>query len=480
MKVCRTYLIGVLFGLLAASGACAQSIVGAWTTGDTAVEGASVIVFFANNTFIQIQNAKASEAPHGFDGFERGTYTWNPATGAFSSTTIQDLNGDTGFSNLNDLSGITLIVSGDSATFTRAGESLSVTRVTGASPIVGAWSFGNPAVANDSGVIVFLPNGVYFEAEDGDSTPGTGDPSGHDGIEHGTYAWNPITGLLTSSRAPAPYVDTNGEWGLSHTGTQLTFRVSSDGLTLNGTTGPADSFSLARVGAVGSAFAPVPGVWWNKDEPGSGFGLDYKDGTLLVEVYSYLAGGASQWYLAAGALTNNVFTATLDKYVNGQCVSCVYKAPSLSGNDGTITITFTSPMTATADLPGGRHISIQRFFQTAPAAGAFIPVPGVWWNKNEPGSGFGLDYENGTLLVEVYSYLAGGASQWYLAAGALTNNVFTATLGKYVNGQCVSCAYKAPSVSGNDGTITITFTSPTTATADLPGGRHIQIERFFQ
>ena len=229
-----------------------------------------------------------------------------------------------------------------------------------------------------------------------------------------------------------------------------------------------------------AAITPVAGVWWNKSEPGSGFGLDYLNGTLLVEVYSYLAGGPSQWYLAAGALTNNVFTATLDKYVNGQCVSCAYKAPSLAGNDGTITITFTSPTTATADLPGGRHIQIERYFQSAPVAGAFIPVPGVWWNKNEPGSGFGLDYENGTLLVEVYSYLAGGPSQWYLAAGALTNNVFTATLDKYVNGQCVSCAYKAPSLAGNDGTITITFTSPTTATADLPGGRHIAIERYFQ
>ncbi len=197
-------------------------------------------------------------------------------------------------------------------------------------------------------------------------------------------------------------------------------------------------------------------------------------------MYSYLAGGPSQWYLAAGALTNNVFTATLDKYINGQCVSCAYKAPALSGNDGTITITFTSPTTATADLPGGRHIQIERYFQSAPVAGAFIPVPGVWWNKNEPGSGFGLDYENGTLIAEVYSYLAGGASQWYLAAGPLTNNVFTATLDKYTGGQCVSCAYKAPALSGNDGTITITFTSATTATADLPGGRHIQIERFFQ
>jgi hypothetical protein len=229
-----------------------------------------------------------------------------------------------------------------------------------------------------------------------------------------------------------------------------------------------------------TSFVPVAGVWWSKTESGSGLGLDYQNGTLIVEVYSYLAGGPSQWYLAAGPLNNNVFTAPLDKYVNGQCVSCAYKAPGASGNDGTITITFTSPTTATADLPGGRDIEIERFFKSAPVAGPFIPVPGVWWNKNESGSGLGLDYENGTLIAEVYSYLAGGASQWYLAAGPVVNNVFSATLDEYTGGQCIFCAYKAPVLSGNDGTITITFTLSTTVTVDLPGGRHIQIERFFQ
>ena len=121
----------------------------------------------------------------------------------------------------------------------------------------------------------------------------------------------------------------------------------------------------ASVTAVGppAAIIPVAGVWWNPNESGSGLGLDYHDGTLIVEVYSYLAGGGAQWYLAAGSITNNVFTATLDKYTGGQCISCAYVAPGLVGNDGTITITFTSPTTATADLPGGRHIQIQRFFQ---------------------------------------------------------------------------------------------------------------------
>jgi hypothetical protein len=119
-------------------------------------------------------------------------------------------------------------------------------------------------------------------------------------------------------------------------------------------------------------------------------------------------------------------------------------------------------------------------FQAALPAATIVPVAGVWWNPNEPGSGYGIDYQNGVVIIEVYSYLPSGASQWYLAAGPVVNNVFTGTLDMYTNGQCISCTYKNPGPPvGNAGTITVTFTSPTTAIVDLPGGRHFQIQRFF-
>jgi hypothetical protein len=107
-----------------------------------------------------------------------------------------------------------------------------------------------------------------------------------------------------------------------------------------------------------------------------------------------------------------------------------------------------------------------------------VPVAGVYYDPNESGSGFGFDYKNGTLIVEVYSYLPNGPSQWYLSAGPVVNNVYTGTLDKYTGGQCISCPYVAPTLVGNDGNITITFTSPTTASVDV-GGRHFQIQRFF-
>ena len=52
-------------------------------------------------------------------------------------------------------------------------------------------------------------------------------------------------------------------------------------------------------------------------------------------------------------------TGMLDKYRGGQCASCTYQTPSMVGNDGTMTITFTSPTTATVQLPGGRITQIQ-------------------------------------------------------------------------------------------------------------------------
>lgn len=110
----------------------------------------------------------------------------------------------------------------------------------------------------------------------------------------------------------------------------------------------------------------------------------------------------------------------------------------------------------------------------ATAAHAFQARTGQWWNSNESGSGYNIDIQNGVLVVTVFSYKPNGDSEWYLAAAALTNGgrSFSATLDKYRNGQCISCAYPGrPGAAGNDGTITINFTSETTATLTLPGGR---------
>jgi hypothetical protein len=116
------------------------------------------------------------------------------------------------------------------------------------------------------------------------------------------------------------------------------------------------------------AITPEKGLWWDPTEDGTGYNFDVKHGVLVLSMFTYEAGGHSEWYVAAGPLVSNgattTLTSTLDKYRGGQCLTCPYTGrPTLAGSDGTITITFTSPSAATVNLPGNRvsHIQPQVF-----------------------------------------------------------------------------------------------------------------------
>ena len=117
---------------------------------------------------------------------------------------------------------------------------------------------------------------------------------------------------------------------------------------------------------------------------------------------------------------------------------------------------------------------------TLPAYGVEItPAVGLWWNPSESGTGYNIDVKHGILVLTVYSFKTNGDSEWYIATGALTNGGrnFSGVLDKARGGQCISCPYSGPPVgNGNDGPVTISFTSPTAATMTLPGGRVINIE----
>lgn len=116
----------------------------------------------------------------------------------------------------------------------------------------------------------------------------------------------------------------------------------------------------------------------------------------------------------------------------------------------------------------------------AASAHAFTPHAGLWNNAAEPGDGFNIVVQNGILIVTVFTYEANGDSEWYLASGPLTGGgrTFSGSLDKYRNGRCISCAWKAATPSGSDGTITINFSTETTATVLLPGGRATSIETY--
>jgi hypothetical protein len=116
-------------------------------------------------------------------------------------------------------------------------------------------------------------------------------------------------------------------------------------------------------GAAPLAFMPFAGLWWNPDESGSGYNIQMQHGVMVATIFSYTPAGDPVWYYAFGPLTNAgngvAVMGTLDKYHNGQCASCPYRLPTAMGSDGAFTMTFSSPTSATVQLPGGRVTRIQ-------------------------------------------------------------------------------------------------------------------------
>lgn len=174
-----------------------------------------------------------------------------------------------------------------------------------------------------------------------------------------------------------------------------------------------------------SGFAPASGQWWNPDESGTGYNIDIDAGVLVVTVFSFNANGDAQWYLAAGPMSADQrrFSGTLDKYRNGQCISCGYAGrPASVGNDGVITIDFTSETSATLTLPGGRTSVIQPLFTRT----ASTSLEGTY--RLERGT---VDYLGGPLLDTASGNLT--ASGTLIVAG----NRFTQTVS-VTNGTTVT------------------------------------------
>jgi hypothetical protein len=89
------------FSATRVTGGSLQPLVGAWFGGDPLVEDSSVLlVLLGNGDYYFAQDGSSEPAPvgdpNGHDGIEKGTWAWNSVTGAFSSATTVDTNGQWG------------------------------------------------------------------------------------------------------------------------------------------------------------------------------------------------------------------------------------------------------------------------------------------------------------------------------------------------------------------------------------------------
>ena len=100
------------------------------------------------------------------------------------------------------------------------------------------------------------------------------------------------------------------------------------------------------------------------------------------------------------------------------------------------------------------------------------PLPGLWAITSEvngaPGRGFQVELHGNTMVLTFYGYDASGKGRFWLASGPYGYNTFSATLTTYDGGTTFGGAAQSAHDAGTAGTLTVTFTSPTTGTITLP------------
>ncbi|MEN6357145.1 MAG: hypothetical protein ABFD83_08690 [Armatimonadota bacterium] len=191
----------------------AKLLVGTWLYRD----GSHIlaITFLDSSRYIGIEEGASDGGGH--TGMEIGSYTWDPKTSAFTgSASSVNTNGDWGFdggfSSTAAISGNVLTIQGDIDKLTKVASDSS-------KPLVGAWI---SADSNNDVLLVFLADGTYLMAEHHTAV----EYSCGDGMERGTYSWNPATGVISAT----VITDTSGDWGFSDAGI-VTITISGNTLT---------------------------------------------------------------------------------------------------------------------------------------------------------------------------------------------------------------------------------------------------------
>lgn len=160
------------------------AILGSWFAQNQPGFGANFVVFTAMADGTYVISEDGSSDPTGIDGMERGTYTYDPATGAFTGTIQRDTNGANGLAGPPSLgASLTMTVNGNTLTvnggdiYTRV-----IDTAVPANPAVGAWRFDNTdGVPGSLAVLTLFANGAFVLVTD-EVAPGS------DGIERGSYS----------------------------------------------------------------------------------------------------------------------------------------------------------------------------------------------------------------------------------------------------------------------------------------------------
>ncbi len=201
----------------------APEIVSAWKANSAEV----VVVFNYDGSYHHIQGGTADPA------MERGTFTWDKTTQAFTTQPYIDTSGSAGFSfpAAGPLNTSSITISGNTLNYTPNGNApIAFTRIVNTvNAIVGSWK-----IPGEKFSVTFLADGSYYLADEANDVP-----SGYTGMEKGTFTWNSTSKAFTAT----PTIDTNGDVGFSSL-SGATVNITSNSLVI---AADGESTTLVRI-----------------------------------------------------------------------------------------------------------------------------------------------------------------------------------------------------------------------------------------
>jgi hypothetical protein len=231
---------------------------------------------------------------------------------------------------------------------------------------------------------------------------------------------------------------------------------------------------------------PQTGWWWNTTQGGRGFSMEVRGNTIFFASYLYDNAGRPVWLAASGptSLDGSLFSGRLIGFSGGQTLDGAWRARGPAVDNGAVTLSFNDASHGTLVWPGG-SVAIERFDIAAVGGHSLAPLAnqpesGWWWNPQEDGRGFFLEWQGANAFVAGYMYDAAGIPIWYASLAATPNpRLFEGNWTQYAHGQTLTGPYQAPGVAiSNVSPVTITFTGADSAVMTLPGGRATAITRF--
>ena len=260
------------------------------------------------------------------------------------------------------------------------------------------------------------------------------------------------------------------------------FRLGAIALAIS-TLMASPSFAQGEGGPTPS-FTPQSGWWTNPNQPGGRSVLieTNAEGGIFASMLAFDDTQRSVWYVIDTRNVNGGQVGELQQFVGGQSLNGPYKQGTFLGFFETASFFFTSPTTGTVNLAGQameiqRHDIVANGVAMGPQAGA--PRSGWWWSPQENGRGYFLEAQGDNMLFAGLMYDDLGQATWYSASGTMiTPTVFSAQLIQPHGGQTLNGPYTTQSQGFDEGSMTIQFTSDTTATLTIPSGRQIPLLRY--